>query len=148
LRLLVERKRSGVYTRKADCVKGVYVLVVRVSSPTEIKIGSLGKLGFKPGLYAYVGSAQNNLDLRVARHKRKDKPVHWHIDYLLKNPAATVSDVFIKPSDKSEECRIADLLAHNCIESLGGFGCSDCNCPSHMFRIRDTSFLKPYMHHM
>ena len=39
----------------------------------KIRIGSLGKITFKKGFYAYVGSAMNNLEKRVQRHLRKKK---------------------------------------------------------------------------
>ncbi|MGA2385728.1 MAG: DUF123 domain-containing protein [Candidatus Bathyarchaeia archaeon] len=52
-------------------MKGVYVLIIRINKAVLIKIGALGEIAFAEGLYAYVGSAQSNLELRVARHRRK-----------------------------------------------------------------------------
>jgi Uri superfamily endonuclease len=39
-------------------LKGVYVLIIQVEKEAVLNVGALGTLTFKPGLYAYVGSAQ------------------------------------------------------------------------------------------
>jgi Uri superfamily endonuclease len=126
-------------------LKGVYVLVIQVNKPVCVGVGALGKLSFKRGLYAYVGSAQNNLELRVARHKKRDKPLHWHIDYLLQNPHGKVIKVFYRLDGKAEECRIADLLSRSGAEPKDGFGCSDCHCLSHLFHAESFDFLSENM---
>lgn len=115
-------------------MKGVYVLVIDVSKDIQEKIGCLGNIRFPKGTYAYVGSAQNNLEKRVARHRSKKKKMFWHIDYLLNNEFANVTNVFCKKAGKSEECKIANSLnkAENRVQK---FGCSDCKCTSHLFRI-------------
>ena len=64
-------------------IKGIYVLFIRVERDIVVKIGSLGKLKFSKGIYAYVGSAQNGIKKRIARHLKKRKRKFWHIDYLL-----------------------------------------------------------------
>jgi len=63
-------------------VKGVYVLVVSVDKDVNVNIGALGSIGFEKGLYAYVGSAQNGLEKRIERHRRRAKRKFWHIDYI------------------------------------------------------------------
>jgi Uri superfamily endonuclease len=125
-------------------LKGTYVLFIRVGRTIRPKIGALGEISFPVGLYAYVGSAQNNLELRVARHIRKEKKLFWHIDYLLNDEAAKIERVFYKESGKSEECRIASLLEENA-ESVAGFGCSDCHCVSHLFHAENFRFLEAHM---
>lgn len=125
-------------------MKGIYVLVIRIHKNICITVGALGELTFPAGLYAYVGSAQNNLDLRVKRHISKEKRMFWHIDYLLNNEAAKVINVYYMQADKAEECRIAHLLEKNA-KPVIGFGCSDCNCTSHLFRAVEFSFLGKYM---
>ena len=115
-------------------MKGVYVLVIDVSKDIQEKIGCLGNINFSKGTYAYVGSAQNNLEKRVARHRSKKKTLFWHIDYLLNNEFVNVTNVFCKKAGKSEECEIANNL--NKTENIiPKFGCSDCRCKSHLFRI-------------
>jgi Uri superfamily endonuclease len=61
-------------------LKGIYVLIVKINKTINVNIGALGLLNFPEGLYAYVGSAQNNLELRVKRHQSKEKRLFWHIN--------------------------------------------------------------------
>ena len=125
-------------------LKGVYVLIIQVDEDTDMNVGALGRLTFKKGLYAYVGSAQNNLEQRVKRHIRKEKRRFWHIDYLLDNDATKVVEVFHKQADKTEECAIAKVIGKRG-EPVDGFGSSDCSCKSHLFRIGDFGFLQEFM---
>lgn len=109
-----------------------------------MNVGALGRLIFKKGLYAYVGSAQNNLEQRVKRHLRKGKRKFWHVDYLLDNGATKVVEVFQQQADKAEECGIAGVIGERG-EPIAGFGSSDCGCKSHLFRIGDYNFLQEFM---
>jgi Uri superfamily endonuclease len=111
-------------------MKGSYVLVIRVEKPKTVRVGRLGPVDFRQGYYAYVGSALNGLEKRVQRHLRPGKKLHWHIDYLLEN--AEVVEVCRIESPVRLECRIAKRLSP-ALESVRGFGCSDCRCPSHLF---------------
>jgi len=111
-------------------MKGSYVLLVNLNADKSIKIGKLGKLYFKKGFYAYVGSAMNGLEGRINRHLRSDKKLHWHIDYLLKN--AEIIDVFYKETKQKIECDIAKIFDEK-LENINLFGCSDCKCKSHLF---------------
>ncbi len=117
-------------------MKGIYVLVISVSKNMKTWIGSLGEIDFRKGLYAYVGSAQNNLERRIARHLSNTKKRFWHIDYLLENRSAKVLDAFHKKGRKNEECETAEDLAKSS-SLIPGFGCSDCTCRSHLFRLED-----------
>lgn len=112
-------------------MKGSYVLVIKNSKDQTIQIGKLGKIFFKKGCYAYVGSALNSLEGRINRHMRKDKKFHWHIDYLLDK--TKIVDVFCKKSKRKEECEIANNFLD--LEFIKGFGCSDCKCKSHLFYV-------------
>jgi Uri superfamily endonuclease len=101
----------------------------------------LGALTLNPGLYAYVGSAQTNLEQRIKRHLRKEKRFFWHIDYLLSSDAAKVVKVLYKDAGKTEECAVANALSEKGVP-VDGFGCSDCDCRSHLFHIgADYGFL-------
>ena len=77
-------------------LKGIYVLIIQVNKDINIKVGALGETAFPKGLYAYVGSAQTNLEQRVKRHLKTEKRKFWHIDYLLDNPTAKITKVFYK----------------------------------------------------
>jgi Uri superfamily endonuclease len=128
-------------------VKGVYVLIISVGKGIKVNVGALGSTFFERGLYAYVGSAQNGLERRVQRHLRKAKKKFWHIDYLLDDDAVRVVKVFCKEAEKSEECRIARKLGEVGVPVVS-FGCSDCGCVSHLFRVNDHSFLRDFMSEM
>ena len=116
-------------------MKGVYVLIINVKHNIGIKIGALGKINFKKGKYAYVGSSQNNLTKIIRRHLSKNKKKKWHIDYLLMNPHVKVESAHCKEAKKDEECKIAHMLS-SVEEPVRGFGSSNCKCHSHLFRLK------------
>ncbi len=111
-------------------MKGTYLLVMTLPHDTALSIGRHGRIHFQKGNYAYVGSALNGLEQRIARHLRNNKKTHWHIDYLL--PFAEIVEIFYKENAQRDECRIAQVLDRT-FEGIPGFGCSDCSCPSHLF---------------
>lgn len=111
-------------------MKGSYFLLIKLKENKIIKIGKLGKIYFKKGFYVYVGSALNGLEARIERHLRSEKKMHWHIDYLLKD--AEIIDAFYKETNEDIECAIANKFGEK-LESIKGFGCSDCKCVSHLF---------------
>ncbi|MDD5086419.1 MAG: GIY-YIG nuclease family protein [Candidatus Nanoarchaeia archaeon] len=122
-------------------MKGAYCIIIEVKKNSFVKIGALGKINFKKGLYCYVGSALNNLEKRIQRHLIKNKKFHWHVDYLLMNKNTSIKKVFYKESNKREECRIAEFVSKNSIGQIENFGCSDCKCKSHLFLINNFNFL-------
>ncbi len=121
-------------------MKGVYCLIINIKKGINLKIGALGKIKFDKGIYAYVGSAQNNLKKRIARHFSKKKKIRWHIDYLLKNPNTKIEKAVYKKASKQEECKIACILS-KFEEPIKNFGCSDCSCNSHLFRLKSLKNL-------
>jgi Uri superfamily endonuclease len=125
-------------------VKGIYTLLVNLDKEISINIGALGKTVFTGGTYVYVGSAQNNLEKRVQRHLQRTKKLFWHIDYFLNNDASEITRVFYLKDGKTGECRIADELSKRG-EAIRGFGCSDCHCTSHLFRLENSEFLRNFM---
>ena len=125
-------------------LRGIYVLIIKVDKDIGVDVGALGRVNFKKGLYAYVGSAQTNLAQRIERHLRKGKRRFWHIDYLLDNDYVKVLKVFFESADKKEECRVARLIGEKSV-LISSFGSSDCHCRSHLFHIEDYAFLKIFM---
>jgi Uri superfamily endonuclease len=119
-------------------MKGVYILIMDANKNVELGIGKLGKILFNRGIYAYVGSAQNSLEKRLKRHFSKNKKLHWHIDYLLASPTIKARKAFYKNAKKEEECKMAFLLA-SVGRPVKDFGCSDCNCYSHLFWIKSIN---------
>ena len=121
-------------------MRGVYVLIILITRNIKIKVGALGEIKFAKGVYAYVGSAQNNLEKRIERHLKKNKKKFWHIDYLTANKFVKIVKVFYKLAKKSEECRTAEKLRKTEIP-IKNFGCSDCNCESHLFKIENENII-------
>jgi sugar fermentation stimulation protein A len=102
-----------------------------LAKETAITAGRLPGSVFQAGYFVYVGSAMTGLSSRLARHRRKNKKMHWHIDYL----TAEASDVLPLPirSSKREECEIAGALSSLRQSGQRGFGSSDCDCATHLF---------------
>ncbi|MEM2130047.1 MAG: GIY-YIG nuclease family protein [Candidatus Bathyarchaeia archaeon] len=125
-------------------LKGIYALIIQLDTDISLDVGALGNLPFKKGLYAYVGSAQANLEHRIKRHFRKEKHLFWHIDYLLDKSSARIIKVFYKEAAKSGECLLAQELSKRGAP-VAGFGCSDCHCKSHLLYINDYRFLQETM---
>ncbi|MEM2099425.1 MAG: GIY-YIG nuclease family protein [Candidatus Bathyarchaeia archaeon] len=121
-------------------MKGIYVLLLQVTSDIIVRVGAIGEIPFKKGLYVYVGSAQNNLEKRVQRHLKKEKHKFWHIDYLLDNSNVKVAAVFYKNACQTEECSIARVIGEKG-RAVNSFGSSDCQCESHLFQINNVEFL-------
>lgn len=110
--------------------KGSYVLLIRVSGLQTITIGRLETIPFPAGDYAYVGSALNGLKARLDRHLRREKKIHWHIDYLLQK--ATIRNIIVCQTEERVECLIAEALTRH-FDVIQGFGSSDCRCSGHLF---------------
>lgn len=111
-------------------MNGSYLLMMELKENKIILVGKSCKIAFNKGFYVYVGSAMNGLEQRIRRHTRKNKKMHWHIDYFLN--FAEVIDVFYKENEIKEECIIAKKLEEK-LQPIPRFGCSDCNCKSHLF---------------
>jgi len=121
-------------------VKGIYILAISIRKNLKLSVGALGKIKFEKGTYVYVGSAQNNLEKRIERHLKKDKPKFWHIDYLLSNVHVKVLKIYCKEIGKTEECQIAKKISTYSLP-IKGFVASDCKCQSHLFKIEKLEFL-------
>ncbi len=128
-----QNKKSRFHTHTHDTRRGIYLLICELRRNSEILVGRLGKFSLKKGFYIYVGSAMNGLEQRVARHLRKDKKMHWHIDYLLKK-AKILEVVSFQTSYSNDECLTASNIAKLADdEPVKSFGSSDCKCNTHLF---------------
>ena len=123
-------------------MKGIYCLIINVKENIDLKIGSLGDIEFKKGSYIYVGSAQNGIENRVKRHFAKNKKKHWHIDHLLTDKNVELQKYLYKQAGKKQECKLACSLLSSLEEPINGFGCSDCSCISHLFKIKKLDINK------
>jgi len=107
---------------------GAYLLAFRLKRPLAITRPSPATL--RAGYYLYAGSAcgPGGLKARVARHMRRPKLSHWHVDQI--SAVAEVVGAFVWPG--GNEC----ALAAQCAEfgtAVAGFGSSDCRrCNSHL----------------
>lgn len=106
-----------------------YQLIIELDRAQDIRVGRLGRFHFPAGRYVYTGSAKRNLDQRIERHRRSDKTLRWHIDYLLARPEARV--VAVRRSHQ-DECRL-NQKTRGTIPARG-FGASDCHagCGAHL----------------
>lgn len=113
---------------------GSYVLITHLAQPTTITIGKLGTFEFAAGWYAYAGSAlgPGGLAARLDRHQRRNKTLHWHIDYLLVH--VDLVEVWSTEDKKRKECIWASALRAipGARASVPNFGASDCRCLAHL----------------
>lgn len=115
-------------------IGGIYIVIAELPEAIEVKTGRRKVVYFKKGFYAYVGSALNGLKMRLSRHLGNRKKLHWHIDYLLE--VATFREIILAKTNQKMECLLAHTLFDS-LDSISYFGCSDCNCPSHLFFCRE-----------
>ena len=124
--------------------KGAYCICIEVGTNLRVNVGALGVIDFHKGRYIYVGSALNGLDSRVQRHLNTSKgdytATHWHIDYLLREEDVRVVAAYVRFTNEKIECEIAGDVSQKG-SGIKGFGCSDCLCDSHLFKVRNYDFL-------
>jgi Uri superfamily endonuclease len=116
---------------------GTYALLIRLERERILTIGRLGTFALAPGWYVYLGSALGGLEARLARHRRREKRLHWHIDYLLAQ--AELVEVWWAASNERQECRWAQaaLSLPSASVPIRRFGASDCRCPAHLVACTD-----------
>jgi Uri superfamily endonuclease len=125
-------------------LKGSYCLCIVIKNDVTLNIGALGMKNFSKGRYIYIGSAMKGIEARVRRHLNTShgvyNAIHWHIDYLLKEPNVNIEAIYKRTSEERDECTIASAVSKNGW-SVKGFGCSDCRCISHLFKVLSCNFL-------
>ncbi len=116
---------------------GAYALLLAlpraVAAPERLGGAPLG-----PGLYVYAGSARGpgGIRARVARHARRGKPRHWHVDRLTE--VGRIAAAVAIPDGR--ECAVVGTLRTRPGVSFPvlGLGASDCRaCPAHLLRVPD-----------
>ena len=114
---------------------GLYQLHISLSDRESIDVGRFGKYSFPKGNYIYTGSAKRGLNARIDRHKRNDKKLHWHIDFLLGAKSAKITKVEVFDYSSDGECALNQSIEGKHI--VNGFGASDCQnkCISHLVYI-------------
>lgn len=123
------RRNSAINATERDGSR--YRLLLLLRAERTIHIGRLGTFRFPAGYYVYVGSALRGLGARLDRHLRREKKLHWHIDYFLQH--AQVIGVKICGSEETE-CGLAQksLSLPGALVPVRGFGASDCRCGGHL----------------
>jgi Uri superfamily endonuclease len=112
-------------------MRGSYLLLLRLDQKVSIKHWTI-----EAGIYVYVGSAMGDLSARVARHLRKNKRKHWHIDYLLEH--AKVLSVVMLPSERRLEEEISSALSKK-FDGPEGFGSSDLKVKTNLYKLNDLN---------
>ncbi|NKB58629.1 MAG: DUF123 domain-containing protein [Alphaproteobacteria bacterium] len=119
---------------------GAYLILIALHEPISLPLPTLRLPSLPAGYYLYAGSARGpgGLRARIARHLRRDKKLHWHVDHLTN--AAT--SLFAFPIPDGRECALVQALVQsdNYHPPLPGFGSSDCkNCISHLLAARPVT---------
>jgi len=121
--------------------RGSYLLLLQLDEGVQITVGSLGVRHFPKGYYLYVGTAGRALAKRLARHLRKNKTAHWHIDYL-RQYAQKCTALAIRASIPLEH-ELAAAVKKIADGAIPSFGASDCRCESHLFHFTDNPLRRP-----
>jgi len=132
------RGGCDIDTRSAiDAAPGTYVLLFACRAPACCAVGRLGRVTLEPGYYLYVGSAfgPGGVRARVARHVRRDKSRHWHLDYLCE-VLDPLEVWYTLDAARREHALAAALGAWPGLSGVRRFGSSDCACGSHLFATR------------
>ena len=128
----------NIISKIRNAIRGIYVVIAELPETKDIQIGRRRTEPFNKGFYGYAGSALNGLEKRLSRHLGNRKKLLWHIDYLLN--IATVRKIVYAPTGQKKECLMARNLSGE-FAGKAGFGCSDCNCRSHLFYCQDLGIL-------
>ncbi|MGQ4892793.1 MAG: GIY-YIG nuclease family protein [Candidatus Njordarchaeia archaeon] len=123
--------------------KGKYILLMEVSSNVSFNFSRRKKRVYlERGLYLYVGSAMGpgGLERRLMRHRRKEKKLKWHIDYLTAQKNVSVFGAFILESSIPEWLIVEKLLEHGAFSvAIDGFGATDSKAGSHLLKYNGKS---------
>jgi histidyl-tRNA synthetase len=114
---------------EAPAAPGAYALWIRLAAPLPVEARG-GAARLAAGDYLYCGSARGpgGLRARLARHMRRDRRPHWHVDQL--TGAGKLLGAWIEI--RGSECALNEALADLPVP-LAGFGSSDCRrCVAHL----------------
>ena len=130
--------RAGVlqFCASADAAPsapGAYLIQIDLVEPILVRIAGKPRTELFAGRYFYGGSANGpgGLRSRLARHMRRGKSVHWHIDQLTERGSITGAWIV----RNGRECDLVAMLAPLPMP-IPGFGSSDCSrCLSHLLYL-------------
>lgn len=128
--------RAPARNESIPSVSGTYALALHLPRAKNLRVGKFGRFYFPRGDYVYVGSAfgPGGLRARIARHARKNKRAHWHIDYLRAH--AALRQVIFTTAPRAMECEWSHRLSA-CADAgipVAKFGAMDCRskCAAHL----------------
>lgn len=133
---MTTRNPTGIRTLQGTAPEhardaGVYMLLIRVRQAGRI-MRAHNAWTIVPGWYVYVGSAQRGLRARLARHARRKKRPHWHIDSLLLLGYVVSARVLVG-APRAVEARLARAWARAPgARVLENFGATDSPAASHL----------------
>lgn len=125
--------RSMSFSTNAEeipTLPGAYILVIALLRPIFVKLGNRPPAPLAAGRYLYCGSAKGRggLRARIARHMRRGKAIHWHIDHLTETGHVLGAWTLVE----GQECDLVAALA-GLPMPIERFGSSDCDrCGSHL----------------
>lgn len=144
-----ELSPDTLLTHHMNSHPGSYALILCAFTHRIVRIGRIGQLSVTPGFYVYVGSAfgAGGIRARLAHHTRIAQRPHWHIDYLRR--CALLEETWYTNDPCPREHQWAGLFRRSpgASEPLDGFGASDCQCRSHLFRFARKPSLRSFCQH-
>jgi Uri superfamily endonuclease len=125
---------------------GTYALVLASQKTGPVRIGKLGTLELKQGVYIYVGSAfgAGGLAARIGHHTQIAARPHWHIDYL--RAACDLIEIWFTTEAARREHSWAGAVARlpGAGVPMPGFGSSDCQCAAHLFWFKNPPSIRAF----
>jgi len=81
---------------------GAYAMAIELTEKAAVRLSGRSPITLPDGRYLYCGSAKGpgGLKARLARHMRRGKSVHWHVDQLTERGLVVGSWIFLG----SDEC--------------------------------------------
>ncbi len=95
----------------APAAPGAYLLKIDLVEPLSVRMVGKPYIELSAGRYFYCGSANGpgGLRSRLARHMRRGKSVHWHIDQLTERSAVTGAWIV----RNGKECDLVAISLHS-----------------------------------
>jgi len=119
-------------------MRGAYALIVNLAQEVHVDRPRNAQRALPSGWYVYAGSARGpgGIRARLARHFRKEKRIHWHIDQLT---CASCAQVWACSIPEGHECDLVEKMIRSELFHTAnpGFGSSDCKkCKAHLLAWR------------
>ncbi|WLR52573.1 GIY-YIG nuclease family protein [Bacillus tianshenii] len=115
----------------------IYAVYLNLTEDKTVTVGKLGTFSFPAGTYIYIGSAKRNIEARLNRHLKIEKPLRWHFDYLRPYGEITKVETFDRTLGECERFE-AFKQDYDGVVVAKGFGSSDCSCATHLVYIGKT----------